>query len=235
RARCAELDATFHLVRADLPADVTLDGSHFAMETRHWGRLRLFTPLVGQHQVRNAVLAVSALDLIGERYAVAGTALTEGVQRVHWPGRFEVRHSARTWIFDVAHNEAGVEALVETFRRFDLPRPVVTLIGILGDKDWPRMLPALFGLSDHVILTIPPTAPPNRAWDPDRVLHDLNSAGVVVEPDFRRALEHAQMLSAPAGTVLVTGSFHTVGDALAILGWSELEPDFPLQHNVFHG
>lgn len=36
----------------------------------------------------------------------------------------------------------------------------------------------------------------------------------VIQPDFDRALEECQE---GAGTVLVTGSFHTVGDALARL------------------
>jgi hypothetical protein len=36
----------------------------------------------------------------------------------------------------------------------------------------------------------------------------------VIEPDFDRALQEVQD---GAGTILVTGSFHTVGDALARL------------------
>ncbi|MBI2404038.1 MAG: hypothetical protein HYV20_15135 [Gemmatimonadetes bacterium] len=35
-----------------------------------------------------------------------------------------------------------------------------------------------------------------------------------IEPDFDRALQDVQQ---QAGTILVTGSFHTVGDALARL------------------
>jgi folylpolyglutamate synthase/dihydropteroate synthase len=41
-----------------------------------------------------------------------------------------------------------------------------------------------------------------------------DSAGLSVEPDFERALHDIQE---DAETVLVTGSFHTVGDAMARL------------------
>jgi dihydrofolate synthase/folylpolyglutamate synthase len=162
-------------------------------------------------------------------------AVEEGVASVYWPGRFEVRRAGRTWLFDVAHNEAGVHALVNTFREFAWPGPIVLLVGILGDKDWSHMLPPLFQLAERVILTVPPTAPPNRAWDPAAVAATVPARESIVEHDLTQALERALHLSAPGGTVVVTGSFHTVGDVQALLGWSEVEPDFPLQRNVFGG
>jgi dihydrofolate synthase / folylpolyglutamate synthase len=233
RQQCAERDAPLRVVAADVEANVTLAGSRFTVDTKSWGLLSLHTPLVGQHQVRNEVLAVGALDLVGSAFNIQRPAVETGVAGVHWPGRFDVRRAERTWIFDVAHNEAGVQALIAACRRVDLPRPVALLIGILGDKDWARMLPPLFELGDTVVLTVPPTAPPNRVWDPDRVTREVNAAGVLVEQDFGRAIAAVEAASAPGGTILVTGSFHTVGDALAQLGWSEVEPDFNLQHNVF--
>jgi dihydrofolate synthase/folylpolyglutamate synthase len=92
----------------------------------------------------------------------------------------------------------------------------VVVIGILGDKDWQAMLPALFELADLAVLTVPPTAPANRAWQPERVLEEIGSERAEVVRDFTAALERARGRAA-AGTVLVTGSFHTVGDALIAL------------------
>jgi folylpolyglutamate synthase/dihydropteroate synthase len=45
-------------------------------------------------------------------------------------------------------------------------------------------------------------------------LHDRSATQPTVEPDFERALHDIQE---GAETVLVTGSFHTVGDAMARL------------------
>jgi len=55
-----------------------------------------------------------------------------------------------------------------------------------------------------------------RVGDLDTVLPPdrLTARPPVIEPDFDRALREVQQ---GAGTVLVTGSFHTVGDALARL------------------
>ena len=92
-------------------------------------------------------------------------------------------------------------------------RPIHALVGILGDKDWRTMLEKVRNAVDRVWLTDPPTAPQERRWDLSEVA-TVSGPGVLVEPDFDRALQQAQR---GAGTVLVTGSFHTVGDALARL------------------
>ena len=66
------------------------------------------------------------------------------------------------------------------------------------------------------VLTAAPTAPASRAWNADEALAYAKSRGweAVLEHDFDRAIATASSLAA---TVLVTGSFHTVGDAMARL------------------
>ncbi len=91
------------------------------------------------------------------------------------------------------------------------------------------MLPPLAAAADALVLTEPPTAPAERRWDAAAVLARLPEVAGEVQPDFGRALARARAL-AGAGTVLVTGSFHTVGDALALLGRAPAGVDPPLHH-----
>ena len=94
-------------------------------------------------------------------------------------------------------------------------RYFAALVGILRDKAWEEMLRALAGAVDRMWITAPPSAPAERRWDLDEVKRGMEGDGEgVVQPDFDRALQECQ---AGAGTILVTGSFHTVGDALARL------------------
>jgi dihydrofolate synthase/folylpolyglutamate synthase len=69
---------------------------------------------------------------------------------------------------------------------------------------------------DVFVLTAAPTAPASRAWSASEAMDYAQSRGwsAVLEPDFDRAIHTASSLAA---TVLVTGSFHTVGDAMARL------------------
>ena len=61
----------------------------------------------------------------------------------------------------------------------------------------------------------------------------MPDARAAVVEDFAEALRKCESNAGAAGTILVTGSFHTVGDALALLGRAETPPDFPLQHKDF--
>ena len=223
RSRARSLGAPFHPVN---PAEevrslaVSADGNTFRMETGTWGVLELRTPLPGRHQAHNAALAVRALELLPDSLRPGRASVLRGVSGVRWPGRLQIyRGEGGTWVFDVAHNTAGVRALAASIPRLGLPEPLVLLVGIQGDKDWRSMLPPLFEMAREAVLTQPPSVPPGRRWDP------LEAAGAVkarpknlhILADFDEALGAARR-AAGKGTVLVTGSHHTVGDAMNVLG-----------------
>jgi dihydrofolate synthase/folylpolyglutamate synthase len=93
---------------------------------------------------------------------------------------------------------------------------VRALFGVLGDKDWREMMRTLAPVVDHFVLATPPSAPADRAWRLEESLAFAREHGWSAEAaaEFGAALATAER---GAGTVLVTGSFHTVGDAMALL------------------
>ena len=196
--------------------EVSLEGTRFRLHSERWGSRDVRIPLVGAHQARNASLAAELLGVLPDGMRPPWEAIEAGFAAVRWPGRMQVvRQRGGTWIFDVAHNPAGVAALVDTLDALDLPRPLVLVAAILSDKEWDEMLPPLLARADAAILTVAPTAPEGRRWDPEHVARSLEAKiPVRVIPDLASALMRAETL-APYGTVLVTGSVHTVGDALA--------------------
>jgi dihydrofolate synthase / folylpolyglutamate synthase len=165
--------------------------------------------LAGPHQRRNAAVARAVLDAVPAEYRPTDAQREAAFASARVPGRFDRRGR---WLFDVAHNPAGIGVLVTACEAARLARPVHALVGILSDKDWRSMLARIDGLADRVWATLPPSAPADRRWS----LADVRAAvpSATVEPDFERALADA---ASGAGTVLVTGSFHTVGDAMARL------------------
>ncbi len=219
-ARAREVGTTLAVLPADTPEDVELraDGTRLRLATAAWGDLEVRTPLLGRHQARNIALALYALERLPPRWRPARAAVLDGTAAVAWPGRAQlVQRADTTWLYDVAHNEAGVHVLVETIGALALPRPLVMLVGVLGDKDWRAMLGPLQRAADAVVLTVPPTAPAERCWDPHVVAREVPAPNTRVVPDFTGALD-AAWRAAAGGTVVVTGSFHTVGDAMIALG-----------------
>lgn len=182
------------------------------------GSLReLRTPLPGAHQAVNATLAVAALEMLPSPPSV--DSIQAGVAAVDWPGRGQmVWLRGRSYILDTAHNRAATDAVARTVDRLSPPRPLVAVVGILADKDWPRMMAAIAAVADAVVLTSPHTAPSGRRWRPGeaRAVAERYSARVEVVEEIDGALKRAASL-AGEGTILVTGSCHTVGDALRAL------------------
>jgi dihydrofolate synthase/folylpolyglutamate synthase len=165
--------------------------------------------LRGAFQRRNAAVAAVVLSALPEALRPSTAKRDEGFAAVRLPGRIDRRGK---WLFDVAHNPMGLAVLIEALREMALPHPVHAVVGILGDKDWGVMLRQLAPVVDRLWLTTPPSAPEGRRWR----LEEARTAApeATVEPDFDRALSMAE---AEGATVLVTGSFHTVGDAMARL------------------
>jgi dihydrofolate synthase/folylpolyglutamate synthase len=174
--------------------------------------------LAGPHQRRNAAVAAAVLEALPEPYRPAPDAVDAGFRAARVPGRLDRRG---LWLFDVAHNPDGVRALRTALQTCPPPGPIHALVSILGDKEWPEMLVALDQAIERGVLTIAPTAA-GRRWDIDWLRRWLASperpparAQWTLVPDFHEALRTVQE---GAGTVLVTGSFHTVGDVMSALG-----------------
>lgn len=174
--------------------------------------------LQGRHQRRNAAIARAVVDALPGDGRPPSAAVERGFARARVPGRFDRRGR---WIFDVAHNPDGMRVMLQALRDAAPPRPIHALVGILRDKAWGDMVGALGEGVDRLWLTQPPSAAPDRRWDLAEVAQTVGRSGgrddarpPTIEPDFDRAL---QLVQDGAATVLVTGSFHTVGDALARL------------------
>ena len=164
--------------------------------------------LQGLHQVANALVAHAVLNALPAPFGPVGKKLPASFETAYIPGRFETRGK---WIFDVAHNPDGMQVVAEAIREGwqTIKRPLHALVGIRNDKDWRAMLKTLEPVVDKLVLTVPPSIPVMQRWS----LEDLDALSHF-DPDFTRALDDIQQ---GAGTVLVTGSFHTVGDAMARL------------------
>jgi dihydrofolate synthase/folylpolyglutamate synthase len=178
---------------------------------RRYGDLEL--GLLGAHQAANALLALRLAELVGPAFPVSESAVRAGLRAARVPGRLDRRGR---FLFDVAHNPDGARALVAALPSVAPPRPLVAVVAVLRDKAWREMLEVLGGAADRLVLTRAPSAPPERAWDVEEAAAWARARGLSADarPELGAALDAAAREGA---TVLVTGSFHTVGDAMARL------------------
>ena len=173
-------------------------------------QVRVDCPLIGEHQVDNALTAVAALHVL----EVPPAAMEAGIGATQWPGRLERIRSAPDVYLDGAHNPAGAAALAAYIRRFHTGRRVWMIFGAMRDKDLRVIGPELFPLAQELIFT---TVSQTRAYRAAEIreISGETRARVVDAPAeaLRLALE-----APPEDVVFITGSLYLVGEIRGLPG-----------------
>lgn len=206
---------------------VAVGGQLLALRTAGGLYADVFLPLHGEHQAHNALLALSAAELLLRGGGtLAGDVVEAAFADVDSPGRLELVRSSPTVLVDAAHNPAGAAALAAAIDEAFTFERLVGVVGILDDKDAEHMLSVLEPLLHDVVITR--SASP-RAMD----VTELAQVAVDVFGEDRvhpverldeaigRAVDLAEAgLSGPAtgGGVVVTGSVTLAAEARTLLG-----------------
>jgi dihydrofolate synthase/folylpolyglutamate synthase len=171
-------------------------------------------PLAGVHQRQNAALAIAAAKALLPR--IDETVIGSGLERLRWPGRFELVREVPPVVLDGAHNGASAEALAKTLQAYAAGRPISLVVGINRDKDARAVLRPLLALTERVWAT--QTAENPRALPANDLAGLCRRLGAHAEaaPDLKAALDRA--MSSATGVVCVAGSLMLVGQARATLG-----------------
>jgi len=167
--------------------------------------------LCGAYQKQNAALAIAALR--AAEIDIDDSAIANGLSSVDWPGRFQ-KWDERT-IIDGAHNPAAAYVLAQTWREVFGGQRATLVLAILSDKDFDGIFSALLPIADLVLL---PRIRSERAASPEELAKILSTLTprlpCSITPSLAEALELARAKPNP---ILLTGSLHFAGEALAHL------------------
>ncbi len=181
--------------------------------------------LRGEHQKLNAAIAIAAIR--AANVEIDEAAVTRGLATVEWPGRFQCWD--RRTVIDGAHNPAAARILTQTWREIFGDERATLILAILSDKDLHGICEALAPIANSVLL---PKIRSERAADPEKLAKIFeriasvcragaspagNRSGcptISIASSFAEALELARAQPNP---VLITGSLHFAGEALAHL------------------
>ncbi|MBR9699879.1 bifunctional folylpolyglutamate synthase/dihydrofolate synthase [Candidatus Woesearchaeota archaeon] len=160
--------------------------------------------LEGNFQLENAALAVQAVDML--KVTISEDAIRKGLGNTSWPGRFEFRNNI---LLDCTHNPGGALTLkkeIKTIRkRYE---KVISVIGIMSDKDIESMVTIFSQFSDYIIFTQPKF---HRASKPEDLAQYTSLPSEMIN-DVKKALKKAEKLAQPTDLIIVTGSIYTVGE-----------------------
>jgi dihydrofolate synthase/folylpolyglutamate synthase len=185
-----------------------LDGQEFSV-CGHTYRL----PLLGEHQVVNAITAMAAVEGLVDRtgLAVSPEAYRAGIAGVAWPGRMEILNREPYLVVDSAMNGDSAEKLVQALAQYFPDHKPVIIFGASNDHPMHDMLEVLSPVADHMIMV---ASRHPRAESTGTLADIARTKGHKVSqmPDVPAALEQALIEADHDGLVCVTGSLFLVAD-----------------------
>ncbi|MCP4571829.1 MAG: hypothetical protein GY838_05705 [bacterium] len=192
-----------------------------------WGERRLETleiGLFGEHQVRNAVVALVTVREWLARHrprlnaAELESAARRGLREIRWPGRFERLQTDPEVFADVGHTPAAVAAVVDSARKLFGGRRILLVTGVSYDKEARTIVHRLVEIADVVICTRAchkGLAAPKIA---ELIRERRPSVPLLVEEKIERAMTRAvEQAGAEGMTVLVAGGLFVAAEAAAAL------------------
>jgi len=167
--------------------------------------------LHGEHQKINAATAIAALQAVA--IPISDDEITRGLASVGWPARFQIWDDRI--VIDGAHNPASARILAQTWReQFGNERATI-LLALLRDKNADEIVQALIPIAIKFML---PQIRSERALPPNELAKVISSIipalPYSIIPSVAEAISAAQRTSE---RVLITGSLHFAGEALAFL------------------
>ncbi|MDK8693906.1 folylpolyglutamate synthase/dihydrofolate synthase family protein [Corynebacterium sp. MSK158] len=187
----------------------------------------IFLPLHGEHQAKNAAVALAAVEAFfgasaGHPLDVA--TVRNGFAQAISPGRLERVRTSPTTFIDAAHNPHGAKALGAALDRdFDFAR-LIGVLSIFADKDSTGILTALEPYLTEVVITQNSSPRALDAYDLAETARDIFGEERVHVADnlpgaYAQAVELAEDAEVQSGSgIIITGSVVTAGDARAMFG-----------------
>lgn len=168
--------------------------------------------LIGDHQVNNSILALSAIDFLKETKGLNITEedIRKGLTNTKWPGRIEKIMEKPIFIIDGAHNEDGARSLAKAIDKNFNGKKATLLIGMLEDKDIDGVLEILMPYFNKVITTTPDNP---RAIDSEKLKDKISKYvdNIVSKPSIEEAVEYTLKNSSEDDIVISAGSLYMIG------------------------
>lgn len=218
--------------RARAPLHAATEGWHVNVEhgrlvySDERGLLDLSAPrLFGRHQFDNAGLAIATLRAI-DSLKLEPSAFEQGIARAEWPARMQrltsgtlvaaAPHDSEIWL-DGGHNPDGGRVIAAALGDLEerVSRPLVVIVGMMGNKDAGGFLANFSGLTRHIIAVSIPDQ--DNAMAPDVLADAARQLGMRVETalSVEAALRSVAKLAYEVPPrILITGSLYLAGHVL---------------------
>jgi len=131
------------------------EGTHFDYISDQLTIEAINTNLIGVHQATNAALAITAFIIYLKQRGleVKEELIRKALKNVIWQGRMQMIGREPYTFLDGAHNEEGVECLVQTIKQLFPNRKIITVLAILRDKNLEKIIQNICSVSHKIYIS----------------------------------------------------------------------------------
>lgn len=217
KSACRKKHAVLHLADKESLKGVKGTEGGILFSYKDYGRIKL--SLRGTCQPANCAAALETLDCLREEYGfvLPERKIKAALGEVSWHGRFEKIAKKPDFYIDGAHNEAAAKSLAETIGFYFTNKKIIYIIGVLKDKEYDRMIEAVYSYADSIITVKTPDN--ERAMD----AYELAKAvavyhkRVTAADSLEEAVEMAYLMAGNDAVIIAFGSLSYLGELTAIV------------------
>ncbi len=167
-------------------------------------------PLAGKFQLSNIGCALAAVDSLKEE--IPADAVKKGLERVRWPGRFEIVGEKPLVLLDGAKDSESLGKVMGSLDLLNYEK-LYTVFGVSKGKSIPEMVKEISRKTDFFILTKHKVMDRGEDTETLRKEVEKNEKPFLIFVDVKEAVGKAVELADRKDLVLVTGSLFTVAEA----------------------
>jgi folylpolyglutamate synthase/dihydrofolate synthase len=168
--------------------------------------------LLGDHQLRNAAVAIDACELLEIKgFDIQYKNILSGLAKTRWPGRLEIVNKDPLIMIDGAHNFEGGQALNDALDKYFSGKRKIFIVGFLRDKDYYGIMDMLSSKADTIITV----TPNNERAVPSAEMADIlkiYSKNVIDGINIERGLKLAMSITDSESVICAFGSLYMIGE-----------------------
>jgi len=168
--------------------------------------------LLGEHQVKNAAVAVSACKALTEKgLNISEYAIRKGLANAQWPGRLEVVCKKPLFLLDGAHNPQGANTLRKALSEYFPDKRKFFIMGVLKDKDYKAMVEEIAPIASQFIVVTPDNERALPASELARLLETYCN-NILISDTIKEAIETSLELCTSEDLICASGSLSYIGE-----------------------
>lgn len=169
--------------------------------------------LPGAHQIKNAALALRALETLNE---FDSGKIKRALRKTKCPARLDIRKlsNGAELLIDGAHNTQAVKVFVSFAKDYLKGRKAVFIFAVMKEKEYKKIIREILPFAKKIIL---PDVSNKRAAAPETLEKEIKNLSKGIKTVKNISVREAVGLLKPADKNIALGSFYLAGEILGLI------------------